>query len=116
MKSTLKVATSLMAVAMMTVPMMALAQSSQQGNVSMQQSNMNEDWSTAPAGMTPDGYKAGIDAAKLDKLVQRPMDPKLGAMYKNPPVSKSQRDAYRAAFVAGYQAAVQHGATASSGN
>jgi hypothetical protein len=115
MKSTLKVATSLMAVAMMTVPMMALAQSSQMGNAPMQ-SSTNSDWTTAPTGMAADGYKDGIETAKLDRLVKRPMDAKLGAMYKNPPVNKAQKDAYRAAFVAGYQAAVQHGATATSGN
>ena len=115
MKKLTRIATPLIAVAMMTVPMMALAQSSQQGNAT-QSSSTNNDWTTPPAGTAqPQAYKDGIESAKLDKLTKRAIDPTKSHMYVAPPVKKDARDAYRTSFVAGYQVAVSHGTGAQDG-
>jgi hypothetical protein len=109
-KLLIRIATPLMAVAIMSsVPSMALAQNSQAGN---QTQNSAQDWNTPPAGteQSQQGYRDGIQAAQLDKLANRPMSFKTSHLYVNPPVKKDARDAYRSAFEAGYQAAIQHGA------
>ena len=112
MKKLFRIATPLIAVAMMTsVPMMSLAQSSPQGNQA--QNSTMQDWNTPPAGteQAQAGYRDGIQAAKLDKLANRKIDAKSSFLYTHPPVKKGPaRDAYLQNFVAGYQAAVQHGA------
>jgi hypothetical protein len=105
-----RIATPLMAVAIMTsVPFMALAQNSQTGNQT--QNNAVQDWNTPPAGteQAQQGYRDGIEAAKLDKLANRPISFKTSHLYVSPPVKKDARDAYRSAFQSGYQAAIQHG-------
>jgi len=101
-----RIATPLIAVAMMTVPMMAPAQSSPQGNAT-ENSNANV--------AQTQGYRDGVEAAKLDTLAKRPIDPKKSHLYVNPPVKKDARDGYRTAFTAGYQDAVSHGAVGSAG-
>ena len=106
-----RIATPLMAVAIMSsVPFMALAQNSQTGNQTTNNSAV-QDWNTPPAGteQAQQGYRDGIEAAKLDKLANRPISFKTSHLYQNPPVKKDARDAYRSAFQSGYQAAVQHG-------
>jgi len=105
-------ATPLMAVAIMSsVPFMALAQNSQTGNQT--QTSAVQDWNTPPAGteQAQQGYRDGIEAAKLDKLANRPVSFKVSHLYVHPPVKSDARDAYRSAFQAGYEAAVAHGAT-----
>jgi hypothetical protein len=105
-------ATPLMAVAIMSsVPFLALAQNSQSGN--QNQNTAVQDWNTPPAGteQAQQGYRDGIEAAKLDKLANRPISFKTSHLYVNPPVKKDARDAYRSAFQSGYQAAVAHGPT-----
>ena len=107
-----RIATPLIAVAMMTVPMMALAQSSQMGNAT--QNSTTEDWMTPTGGPEQvQAYHDGIEAAKLDALTKRPVDATRSHLYVAPPVKKSDRDTYRSSFAAGYNAAVKHGATAS---
>jgi hypothetical protein len=103
-------ATPLMAVAIMSsVPYMALAQNSQTGNQT--QNSAAQDWNTPPAGteQAQQGFRDGIEAAKLDKLTNRPISFKSSHLYVNPPVKKDARDAYRSAFQSGYEAAVAHG-------
>jgi hypothetical protein len=106
-----RIATPLIAVAIMSsVPFIALAQNSQAGNQT--QNTATQDWNTPPAGteQAQQGYRDGIEAAKLDKLANRKIDAKASHLYVHPPVKGDARDAYRSAFEAGYQAAVAHGA------
>jgi hypothetical protein len=106
-----RIATPLIAVAIMSsVPFIALAQNSQAGNQT--QNTAMQDWNTPPAGteQAQQGYRDGIEAAKLDKLANRKIDAKASHLYVHPPVKNDARDAYRSAFEAGYQAAVAHGA------
>jgi len=109
MKKLTRIAAPLIAVAMMTsVPMMSLAQNSQIQNSSTQ------DWNTPPAGteQAQTGYRDGIEAAKLDKAANRKIDAKSSYLYQHPRVKKGPaRDEYLSNFEAGYNAAVQHGAT-----
>ena len=109
MKKLMRIATPLIAVAMMTgVPMLSLAQNTQTQNSSTQ------DWNTPPAGteQAQAGYRDGIEAAKLDATAKRKIDAKSSYLYLHPKVKKGpERDAYLQNFEAGYNAAVQHGAT-----
>jgi hypothetical protein len=70
-----------------------------------------QDWNTPPAGteQAQQGWRDGIEAAKLDKLANRKIDAKSSYLYTHPPVKKgAERDAYLASFVSGYNAAVSH--------
>ena len=90
--------------------MMGLAQDSRRGSDTQQQST-TADWATPPPGpvLAQQGYRDGIQAATLDRLASRPIDPKVSHLYVHPPAKGDERESYRAAFVAGYQAALQHG-------
>ncbi len=106
MSKLIRIATPLIAVAMMTSPMIALAQSSQTGNATQ---NSTTDWSAPPAGTEQaQAYRDGVEAAQLDKAANRKIDPTTSYLYVHPKVKKEQRDAYRQSFTAGYQAAVKH--------
>lgn len=105
MKKLIRIATPLIAVAMMTSPMIALAQSSQTGNATQN----STDWSAPPAGTEQaQAYRDGVEAAQLDKAANRKVDPTASFLYNHPKVKKEQREAYRSSFVQGYQAAVKH--------
>jgi hypothetical protein len=107
-----RLATPLIAVAIMSsVPFVALAQNSQAGNET--KNNAVQEWNAPPAGteQSQQGYRDGIEAAKLDMLAKRKIDAKASHLYQHPPVKGDARDAYRSAFEAGYQAALKHGAT-----
>jgi hypothetical protein len=109
MRKLTRFATPLFAVAIMSsVPFVALAQSSQNQNSAVQ------DWNTPPAGteQAQQGYRDGIEAAKLDTLTKRKIDPKVSHLYVHPPVKGTAKDEYRASFEAGYKAALAHGITA----
>jgi hypothetical protein len=111
MKKFTRIATPLMAVAIMTsVPFMALAQSSPTtGNQT--QNNATQDWNTPPAGteQAQQGYKDGIEAAKLDTVAKRKIDAKSSHLYVHPPVKGNDAvNAYRTSFEAGYNAAIKH--------
>ena len=69
-----------------------------------------EDWNTPPAGteQAQQGYKDGLEAAKLDKAAKRKIDAKSSHLYKNPPVKGAEKDDYRMSFEKGYEAQVQH--------
>jgi hypothetical protein len=104
-----RIATPLIAVAIMSsVPFMTLAQSSQAGNQTM---NTTQDWNTPPPGteQAQQGYRDGIEAAKLDTLAKRTINAKASHLYVHPPVKGADaQNAYRSAFEAGYSAALKH--------
>ncbi|MDP9038245.1 MAG: hypothetical protein M3O02_03090 [Acidobacteriota bacterium] len=105
-----RIATPLMAAAIMSsVPFMALAQNSQSGNQTQNNAAV-QDWNTPPAGteQAQQGFRDGIEAAKLDKLANRPVSYKSSHLYLHPPVKGNAKDAYRSAFQSGYEAAVAH--------
>jgi len=111
MKKLTRIATPLMAVAIMSsVPFMTLAQSSPTtGNQT--QSNATQDWNTPPPGteQAQQGYRDGIEAAKLDTLAKRKVDAKASHLYVHPPVKGNEAvNAYRSSFEAGYAAALKH--------
>ena len=98
-----RIAMPLMAVALMGAPVVATAQNSNT------QSTQAQDWTQPPAGTEQaQGYKDGIEAAKLDKAAKRKIDAKSSHLYKNPPVKGAQKDAYRNSFEKGYQAQLDH--------
>jgi hypothetical protein len=97
-----RIATPLIAVALMSsVPVIALAQNS---------ASQVQDWNTPPAGteQAQQGFRDGLEAAKLDKVAKRKIDAKSSHLYKNPPVKGGEREAYRDSFEKGYQAQLQH--------
>ncbi len=98
-----RMAMPLMTVALMGAPVLATAQNSNT------QATQAQDWNTPPAGTEQaQGYKDGIEAAKLDKAAKRKIDAKSSHLYKNPPVKGQQKDAYRNSFEKGYQAQLEH--------
>ena len=105
-----RIATPLIAVAIMSsVPFMTLAQNSQAGNQT--QNSTTQDWNTPPAGteQAQQGYRDGIEAAKLDTLAKRKIDAKASHLYVHPPVKGNDAvNAYRTSFEAGYNAAIKH--------
>jgi hypothetical protein len=107
-----RIATPLIAVAIMSsVPFMTLAQNSQAGNQTQNSTTQTEDWNTPPPGteQAQQGYRDGIEAAKLDTAAKRKVDAKASHLYVHPPVKGNDAvAAYRSAFEAGYQAAVKH--------
>ncbi|WP_103933097.1 hypothetical protein [Bryocella elongata] len=65
-------------------------------------------WDAPPAefdDMNRRAFHDGIDAAQSDFLSGRRMEPGGSPAFKHPPVPKELRDAYRAAFARGYEAA-----------
>ncbi|HUD21486.1 MAG TPA: hypothetical protein VMQ60_01470 [Acidobacteriaceae bacterium] len=110
MKKLTRIATPLIAVAIMTsVPFMTLAQSSQAGNQT--QNSATQDWNTPPPGteQAQQGYRDGIEAAKLDTQAKRKIDAKSSHLYLHPPVKGTDAvNTYRSAFQSGYDAAVKH--------
>jgi hypothetical protein len=115
MMKRIRIATPLIAVVMMAgAPCCALAQSSQAGSPT--QSISTTDWPPPPTGsaLAQQGYRDGIEAAKLDTLANRRIDAKSSHLYLHPPVKGQARDEYRMAFEAGYAAALKHGVTSSS--
>jgi hypothetical protein len=107
-----RIATPLIAVAIMSsVPSVTLAQNSLSGDHT--QNTVAQDWTKSPVS-TPQaqqGYRDGLEAAKLDTLAKRKVDAKSSHLYLHPPVKGDAKDAYRTAFESGYQAALEHGAT-----
>jgi hypothetical protein len=104
MKTTIRIATPLIAVALMSgASFFAHAQDNKAPEA------QSQSWNTPPAGTEQaQAYRDGIEAAKLDKAVHRPIDAKQSHLYVHPPVKAAVRDSYRASFVAGYDAAVKH--------
>jgi hypothetical protein len=104
MKKLIRIATPLMAVALMSgAPLFAHAQTTQT-------QTQTPEWNTPPAGSqeAQQGYRDGLQAAQLDKAAKRKIDAKTSHLYVHPPVKGSARDEYRTSFVAGYDAQVKH--------
>ncbi len=98
-----RLCTPLIAAALMTSPVLSLAQNAQTNKPT-------QDWNAAPAGTEQaqnQGFRDGIEAAKLDKAAKRTIDAKTSHLYKKPPVKKEQQDAYRSDFEKGYQTQVE---------
>jgi hypothetical protein len=105
MKKTIRIATPLIAVALMSgATFFAHAQNNQAPTA------QSQSWNAPPPGteQAQSAYRDGIEAAQLDKAAKRPVDAKQSHLYVHPPVKASARDAYRASFVSGYEAAVKH--------
>jgi hypothetical protein len=103
MKTLIRFVTPVMAVALLGgAPFFAHAQA--------QNSAVAQDWNTPPPGteQAQQGYRDGIEAAKLDRAAKRSIDAKASHLYVHPPVKGAARDEYRSNFEAGYQAAVKH--------
>ncbi|MGD0796619.1 MAG: hypothetical protein ABR910_02745 [Acidobacteriaceae bacterium] len=106
-----RIATPLMAVAMMTsVPFLALAQNSLTGSDNKANTVAVPDMRAQADGPQKQAYQDGVEAAKLDRLAKRPISYKTSHLYLHPPVKGDARDAYRTSFQAGYEAAVAQGA------
>jgi hypothetical protein len=104
MKKLIRIATPLMAVALMSgAPLFAHAQTSPT-------QSQTPEWKTPPAGSqeAQKAYRDGIQAAQLDKTAKRKIDAKASYLYVHPPVKGASRDEYRTSFTAGYDAAVKH--------
>src|SRR5271154_4487639 len=105
MKTLIRVATPLMAVALMSgASFFAHAQNNQAPTA------QSDSWNTPPAGteQAQSAYRDGVEAAQLDKAAHRKIDAKSSYLYLDPPVKAAARDEYRSSFVAGYEAAVKH--------
>jgi hypothetical protein len=103
MKKLIRIATPLIAVALMSgAPLFAHAQN--------QTAPTTESWNTPPAGTEQEqsAYRDGVQSALADKLASRKVDAKTSNLYVHPPVKKKSQDAYRQSFVAGYEAAMKH--------
>src|ERR1035438_5037068 len=111
MSTLTRIATPLIAVAIISsVPFMTLPQNSRAGNETS--NNATQDWNTPPAGteQAQQGFRDGIEAAKLDTLSKRKVDAKSSHLYLHPPVKGDDAvNVYRSAFQTGYDAAVKHG-------
>ena len=105
MKKLIRIAAPLMAVALFSGASFVYAQASQNQNTAQVQ-----DWNTPPAGteQAQQGYRDGIEAAKLDQLAHRPVDPKVSHLYVHPPVKGAAVADYRSNFQKGYEAALKN--------
>jgi hypothetical protein len=110
MKTTIRIATPLIAVALMSGASFFASAQDKPAPAAQSQS-----WNTPPAGEQAQAYHDGIEAAQLDKAVHRPIDAKQSHLYVHPPVKSAARDSYRSSFVAGYEAAVKHSSATSDG-
>ena len=108
MKMMNRIVAPLIAVALFSgAQLLAQAQNPQQNNSAQEQQT---DWNTPPPGteQAQQGYRDGIEAAKLDKLAHRPVDPKVSHLYVHPPVKGTSVNDYRAGFEGGYKAALKY--------
>jgi hypothetical protein len=104
MKKLIRIATPLIAVALMSgAPLLAHAQN-------QAPTTENRSWNTPPPGteQAQAAYRDGVESAQIDKVAQRKVDAKSSYKYLHPPVKGAARDEYRSSFVAGYEAAVKH--------
>ncbi len=110
MTKTNRIAASLMAAALFTGASSLYAQNSPNANQSKYTTPAVPDWNTPPPGteQAQQGYRDGVEAAKLDKLAHRPIDPKVSHLYVHPPVKGAAVADYRSGFEGGYQAALKY--------
>ncbi len=104
-----RIAASLMAAALFTGASSLYAQNSPMGNQNQNNAQV-QDWNTPPPGteQAQQGYRDGIEAAKLDALAHRPVDPKVSHLYVHPPVKGAAVADYRTNFEMGYKAALKN--------
>ena len=109
MKIQTRIAASLMAAALFTGASSLYAQNPGQTTTPATKAT-TEEWNTPPAGteQAQQGFRDGIEAAKLDKLAGRPVDPKVSHLYVHPPVKGAAQAEYRSNFENGYKAALTH--------
>lgn len=70
-----------------------------------------EPWANAPSeyrGAERQGFRDGIEGARKDAENHRPPNVNNRDEFRNPPVSRRDRRAYREGFQRGYQVGVQH--------
>jgi hypothetical protein len=105
MKKTIRIATPLIAVALMSGGSFFASAQNNQAPTAQSQS-----WNTPPPGteQAQSAYRDGVEAAQLDKAAHRKIDAKSSHLYLHPPVKGAARDEYRTNFTAGYEAAVKH--------
>jgi hypothetical protein len=105
MNKTIRIATPLIAIALMSgASFFAYAQNNQAPTA------QSQSWNTPPAGteQAQSAYRDGVEAAQLDKAAHRKIEAKSSHLYLHPPVKGAARDEYRTNFTAGYEAAVKH--------
>jgi hypothetical protein len=113
MKIQTRIAASLMAAALFTGASSLYAQNPSTGSQNQNNAQVQspvQDWNTPPPGteQAQQGYRDGMEAAKLDSLAHRPVDAKLSHLYVHPPVKGAAVADYRSNFEAGYKAALSH--------
>jgi hypothetical protein len=110
MKNFNRIVSPLVAVALIGgAPFTAFAQNQ---NNNAPAATSTQDWNTPPAGteQAQQGFRDGIEAAKLDTLAKRKIDAKASHLYVHPPVKGAEAvNVYRQQFETGYNAAVKHG-------
>jgi hypothetical protein len=104
MKKLIRIATPLMAVALMSGATLFAHTQNQTSSAQTQ------EWNTPPQGteQAQQGYRDGVEAAQLDRAAKRKIDAKASHLYLHPPVKGAARDEYRSGFTAGYEAAIKH--------
>jgi hypothetical protein len=110
MKNLIRVATPLIAVALMSGATFFAHAQVNQAPVTQAPTTESRSWNTPPPGteQAQSAYRDGVEAAQLDMTAKRKIDAKASHLYVHPPVKGAARDEYRANFTAGYEAAVKH--------
>ena len=105
-----RIAASLMAAALFTGASSLYAQQAAAPQQAPYTVPAQQDWNTPPPGTEQEqqGYRDGVEAAKLDKLAHRPIDPKVSHLYVHPPVKGPAVADYRNSFEKGYQTALKY--------
>src|SRR5260370_42049349 len=91
MKKTIRIATPLIAVALMSgASFFAHAQNNQAPTA------QSQSWNTPPPGteQAQSAYRDGVESAQLDITAKRKVDAKSSYRYVHPPVKAAARDAY----------------------
>jgi len=103
-----RIAASLMAAALFTGASSLYAQNPGQ-NSAQTTAAPAQEWNAPPAGTEQaQAWNDGVEAAKLDRLAHRPVDPKVSHLYVHPPVKGAAVAAYRTNFEQGYNAALKN--------
>ena len=111
MKKLTCIAASLMAAALLIGAQSVYAQNAANPQQAPYTTPAVQDWNTPPPGTEQaqqQGYRDGIEAAKLDRLAHRPIDAKVSHLYVHPPVKGEAIPAYRTQFEIGYKAGLSY--------
>ena len=105
-----RIAASLMAAALFTGASSLYAQNGAVPSQAPYTTSANQDWNTPPPGteQAQQGYRDGIEAAKLDTLAHRAIDPTKSHLYVHPPVKGAAVADYRNSFEQGYKTALKN--------